>query len=500
MTEVVQIADVGNKDAAGRYVHKPLNLTRADWMWPLAFMLSMSLTGLQFPLGIVFLAIILVNRFRIDRYDFLIMVTLMMGGYSITGNSSYYVVRSDDVALIASVFGFFVVRKTPIVKKLIAFTVLYFIVLLVFASFSDESMSIQLLTIRQYMMIVTFIVPIMVFSGRDFDMMTFFRHLVPYAIIFCAYYFVDCLILNGHVFMPNTYIGSDNVSTFFSPFMLPFSNTFPRIYPVGLYILSLCMIPVARYYKLSWWMWALIFIALGISRTFTVITGYIILYVIFIGKVKMLLKGLGFAIAALVLVYVIDASLEKDSNGESQLRIYSSVEQFVALTEATDDEDLALFASGRIAQLLPKYELMRRYDKELVGLGFLHSQKTTSAKYIIENNYYSDIEQSEEVATGVEIIPMQVILTIGYLGLLFHVLYFVMLYVAVRKLKYSIYFLSVMIAFVWFGLSGFSGLIYYHGLIMTGLALGVVILANKRDLKGFSLPERHQPTSDSISE
>ena len=116
------------------------------------------------------------------------------------------------------------------------------------------------------------------------------------------------------------------------------------------------------------------------------------------------------------------------------------------------------------------------------GLGFLHPELTKNTKYIIENEYYIDVEKSIEVATGIEISPLQVFLTIGYIGLIIHLLFFIWLYVVIRKLKYSQFYLSVMIFVFIASLGGFMGWNMTTGLAMMGLSYGAVLLANREEV------------------
>lgn len=472
------------KTAAPAIRRESLSFADLEWVKPLCFLLCMALDGLEMPLGIILVAVMLFSSYKNDRYDFIIMFTLATGAYGILNRNVWHGLKSDDVALFAGFLCLFIMHKPPVLKKLMRILFCYFAALVVIAMFSDESMRVQLLTMRLYMMPIYVFVPLAAFSGREFDMKVFMRKLMAYALIIAAFYCIDCYILNGHILVPKTFMG-DATSTFYSPLMMPFTNVFPRIYPPGLYIWTLCLVPVARYYKMAWWMWALILMALFATRTFTIITGFVILYVVFIGKWKVLVKGL-IGIAVLFgILYAIDAGMEKDKQGQSPMRIASSIDQFAMLSDAVDIEDMAEFGSGRIAQVIPKYELLKDYNKELVGLGFLHAEHSTSTKFQITNEYYSDVEKADEVATGVEIIPIQIVLTIGYIGLLIHIVFLVMLCRLVGKLDYAPMLYSVIAAFSWFGLSGFSGLIYTHGELLMALALAVIILANKRSLKGF---------------
>ena len=46
-----------------------LSISRHEWGWPLLFLISMSMVGLQFPLGYLFLPVILIRSFKKDRYS-----------------------------------------------------------------------------------------------------------------------------------------------------------------------------------------------------------------------------------------------------------------------------------------------------------------------------------------------------------------------------------------------------------------------------------------------
>lgn len=457
-----------------------LNLTRKEWLMPLLFLLSMSLMGLMFPLGYLFVPFILISRYRKDKYDFIIMLTLFLGGYGLIGERNLPF-KTEDVALLVSFITIFVYRKNGILTKALAAFFLYVLAIFLIAKCSDESMLVQIRTMRNYWGFVYFMVPLLVFANQKFDIKIFFRKLFPYVLILCSFYVIDGFILCGHILLPNTYIWGENaVSTFYSPIMHPFSFHIARKYPPGLYLMTLCVLPICKYYKLTKYQWAVVLLALAASQTFTVISGFIVCYVLMQGKAKQLTKYLLMALVAIFCLYFVDGTLPTSKeNNESTLRIKSSIDQFTALYNATDDEDISEFGSGRFAQVMPKFELMYNMHKEWVGLGFLHAELTKRSKYQITNEYYFDNTRSDEVATGIEIIPLQVIISIGYIGLLIHVLFFAYTYFLVRRLEYSNIYLSVLLIFSWFGLGGFSGLILFPSLALVGLTFAVVLLHNK---------------------
>lgn len=467
----------------------PLSLDWSDYRWPLLFLLSMSMLGLYFPLGYLLVPIILISRFRADRYDFLIMVTLFFGGYGFLGEGNLPV-KTSDIGLIVAVIGTVIMRKNELMKKMLITILVYAVILFFLATFSEEKMSIQLRTIRGYLFFIYFIVPLMIFAGQEFDIMTFFRRLSPYIVIICWFYVFDCFIIGGHILLPNVHIWNDNVSTFFSPVLYGLGSL-PRIYPQGMFILLMAMYPFARIYKPGAVQWVVFILALYATRTFSMISGLIVSYVISMPNFKRLLKYGISAVGVIAVLYLIDMTLPmKAETGESTMRIYSSMQQLFNVTDIKDDEDLAELGTGRMAQALPKLELVSEMNKEWVGLGFLHRDLTTNPKYIIDNEFYIDSAQSEEVATGVEIEPVQVYLTCGIIGLVVHLVFLALTYIYIRRYKYSYYYLTVLIGFFWIGLAGFAPLNSHLGLILCSLVFSVVVLDERSRRECDNLPEK----------
>ena len=106
--------------------------------------------------------------------------------------------------------------------------------------------------------------------------------------------------------------------------------------------------------------------------------GFVVTFIIFQGGFKKLMMwGFG-AVVFLVGIYVLDSFLPTQIHNDSfqsRLRIKSSVDQFIDLFNAVDDEDIAEFGSGRMAQALPKLDVVERENRQLIGLGFLHPEK-----------------------------------------------------------------------------------------------------------------------------
>lgn len=207
-------------------------------------------------------------------------------------------------------------------------------------------------------------------------------------------------------------------------------------------------------------------------------------FLLFQGGIKRMMMYALISIAAGTALYFIDGSMayvDDDYRTVTPIRLYSSVNQILEVTEAVDDEDLAEFGSGRIAQAIPKLELLYNLGYEWRGFGFLDKSVTDNPKFIVENEYYLDQSESIEVATNIEITALQIIVTIGYIGLIAHILFYFYTWWVVRRLRHADYYLSVIISFVWFGLGGFEGLISFMGVITPAVALAVPLLCDKTE-------------------
>jgi len=418
------------------------------------------------------------------------MLTLMMDGYSLFSVEDIYI-KPYNVASILALICMLIIKKPLIYKKIILGVIAYALCLLTFCFISDEPIVSQIYGVRNHLLICYLFVPIVVFSGENFDIKKLFNHLFVYVIIICWFYIIDSIVLGGYLLIPKSLAGWGESSTFYDLNIHPISKMFFRRTIHAFLILSLCVYPLAKYYRLNKWYWVLLVLALFISRTFSFIVAFIIVFFLSQGQFKKIGKYAIISVVGFIGLYFIDAlisgnkqTIEENENGivykSSVLRIQSHVNQLRDLiTGNLDEESMVAMGSSRGAQIIPKMELLYDLNKEWVGFGFLDRERTKNQKYIIENNLYVDISASEEVATGVEVIPIQIILDIGYLGLIIHILFYIYLWWIIRKLKYSGFAASVVIFFVIIGISGFGGLIQPISLNMVGLAFGAVLLANK---------------------
>lgn len=474
----------------------PLRISREELLWPLVFMLSMTMIGLKFPVGYLLAPVVLVNRFRHNRYDFIIMVTIMMDGYNLFGVDDI-LIKPYNVASVLSLCCLLVIRKAPVLKRITAALAVYLAVLLAICSLSDESVISQIYGVRNYLLIAYLFFPIVAFSGTRFEMDVFLKRIMIFAFIFCWYYIIDSIVMGGFFMMPEDSTGWSDGSTFYSLNIHPILNVFIRRWPLGLYIFGIAAYAMSRRFTLSRAQWLLVAAAFIISRSFTVTVAFIVAYFISQNNWRRLLQYFCAGIVGLAVMYFVDGIVsggatvvEETETGvvyhSSVMRVQSQVDQVIDLVTGNyDEETLAALGSTRGAQVVPKFELLYDLGKQWTGLGFLDRERTTNQKFVIENEMYTDVEKSVEVATGVEVVPAQIVLSVGYIGLVLHILFFVYLWYVVRRMPDSGLFLCCTVFFAVAGIGGFAGLIEPPSLVLVGLATGAVILGAKDRLPGF---------------
>lgn len=443
-------------------------IKRAFW-----FLITLSLLGLQFPPAYAFLLMALISSYTRDKYDFLIQLTIIWYGFGFFNHEEVFHFKVMDIALVISMIAaikFYHCDER--LKRLLIFTFAYFAVLFVFAFLSDEVLSIQMRHLREYMMIIYFMFPLLVLRGCEFDIKVFYRKFITYAFLVALFYCIDCFILGANILVPRTYMHEELYSTYYKIYHW---GIFFRKYPPGLLLLALCIFPMVKFYTLRVKHIAVFALALIATRTISVIGGIVFTILCFMGNFKMLLKYMCFAIVLFFIAYYVDEKM----GGE--LRIVQLVEQFEALSNPDDVEKLADFGTGRMAQLIPKVALLWSMDRQYIGFGFLSRELTTNPKYIIENPFYIGTEDEVEVATGVEISVAQTILDIGIIGLILQTFYYLAIYFWVlRPMSYSKSYLMTLLCISIIGIGGFSGLGTGSGLLLLGLNIAIIFLADKQ--------------------
>lgn len=445
----------------------PFSAPSRQWWLAIAYCLLLSLVGLRFWPALLFVAVFLLWRWKTERYAFVVETMLLFGGYAMFAPPDLPF-KTTDVALILGIIGAIVYRKNPMVMKVTAATLAYFATLLALALTSVESLSVQFLMMRNYLAVIAFFVPLLAFAGCRFSWHPFIRCLVIHVLVICGFYVVDTFIFSGFVLLPASDPWRES-STFYHLNILPFD--FPRHYPPGLYWLAALIVPITSgALRLRPIHWLLIILAIISARTNTLLFTLLVCFALFQPKAKRVIL---IAVAGITLVtagYFIDKSTGR------HLRLANNIEQFVDLRAARDNEDLAEFGTGRMAQILPKWELLDNMHRLWIGFGFLHATKTTNPIFQIENEYYSDISKADETATAVEVTQVQTILDCGFIGLIAQTLYFLAIFFIIRPTKRARPYLCTVVAFSILGVGGFSGLINPAGLYVIATLLAAAML------------------------
>mgnify|MGYP000057781690 CR=1 FL=1 len=457
-----------------------LKLAKSDFLWPAIFMVCLSLTGLHiYPAILVCLAVML-KAFRENRYDFAIMLFFLMGGYG-QMPQDVFPVKFYDLGILASLAFAVLLRKPVPVRRMLVLYLLYVVALFWIATQSWESMSTQFIVMRGYFSFIIVFVFLGTFANHPFQIKEMVRRLMVFLIIVCVFYILDSLILKGYFFMPVcSWGGGVTISTvYFNPFSL--SPT--RIYPHGLLFIPIVMVPAMRMFRLPKWVWLLVVVSALTTFTFTYLTALTVTLLLFQGSLRRLAKIAGVAVVCGLLLFGIDCLLPTTTDEynytTSTLRIKSTIDQFVDLANAVDDEDIAEFGSGRMAQAIPKLELVELYHKEWIGLGFLHPQFTKSTRFIVDNEYYTDVTKSTEVSTGIEVIPLEIFVQAGWAGLIVMNVFLFGVWLTICRLRYNYIYLATLVFVLVMGVGGFSSPTRFIGAQLLALSYAMVILANR---------------------
>lgn len=445
-----------------------------DFILPLSFMLSLTLLGLECPIAYFFLAAILYFSFHSNRYDLLIQSTLLFGVYHYYDENLSFPFKLADIGLILSFIAAIMYRKDKTLWKILYLTAGYFIFLFIIAILSDESFIVQLRRMRQYMYIIYFMFPLLCFGNKVFALKVFIQRITIYAIIISIFIICDSLIFSEHILFPRAVYGS-LVYTDIS--FIPFSR-FVRIYPQVIFISALLIYPLMSWYSIPKWVWPIAAIATICTKTFSYMGGVIITCFFFQKGLKNKIIQLAVCVCILFMGSIVDQSLD------GALRINHLLSQFKTLLPGkesiyNDIEALAEFGSTRGAQVIPKLELLTDMNRLSIGFGFLHAEKTTNDEFIIHNQYYSDVSKAEEVASIVEVTQIQTVLDMGLIGLFIQHLFYILIYFIIKKYQYSSFYLTVLVSVSIWGIGGFAGLCQTQGVLLVGLALGVILLYNK---------------------
>lgn len=437
------------------------------------FLITLSLLGLEFPVAYLLLPVVLFSTFMRNRYDFLIQFTILCGSYGFYTEDNAFPFKWMDIALLLSIITIAIYRRDKALNKLLLFTGGYFAALFLLALMSSESLAIQIRRMREYWGIIYFMFPLLIFAREEFDIKIFYRKILTYAYIICIFYIIDSLIFGGDILVPRAYSFSGYYSTYYKFYCYP--GSFPRKYPHGIFILALCIFPILKFYSLQIKHVIVLILTLITCRTFTIIGGILLTSLFFSGNIRKTIKYLVICVLVFIAGYFIDKSIG------GSLRIVQLVEQFELLKNPDDPELLVKFGTGRMAQIVPKLDHMVYTGKQWVGFGFLHDTLSKGNEFMITNDFYTDITQSEESVARVEVTQIQTILDVGLIGFFIQILYYLAIYFWIlRPMPYSQSYLMVLICISFFGIGGFTGLTSHHGLLLLGMTVGTILLVYKQ--------------------
>lgn len=441
------------------------------WWQAAGFLFMLSMIGLRVYPILLAVIIIIVWRWRSDRYAFVVEAMILVGSFGFIPIKALPM-PSSDIGMIIGIIGFIIYRKNKIVRRVSLATLAYFLAVFLIAMTSLESLSVQVFRMRNYFAIITFFIPLITFANRSFEWDKFREAVVVHTLMICGFYVIDTYIIGGFILIPGVCWGGIE-STFYNPYISGFMSL-PRHYPPGLYWLLPCVLWLNhKKLKFSAIQWIIIALALFAARTNSMLFALMVCWIFARPNIKKIFSYSIIACIALTAGYFID-----DATGRN-LRLADNIDQFTSLQTAQDEEDLAEFGTGRMAQIIPKWILLDDMNRIGLGFGFIHPTKTTNPIFMIRNEFYSDVSRADEIATEVEETHVQTIFDIGVIGLIIQTLFYVGIYLIIRRLKHSQHYLNVLIGVSVLGFGGFAGLNNAHGLVPLATMLGAILLANK---------------------
>lgn len=457
------------------------DISPREWLWDTLFMLSLSLTGLAMPLGNLLVIILLIREFKIDREGFIVKLMLTLGGYAITSPNTQWLVNVMFLLFPAAFFAMAILRKPPLVKKTVTAYLLFAAVTVVMSVlWGVEGLYTQLRQMMQYLSFCFFAIPLVTFSGESFDIHKMWKKLFSLMIIMSAFYILDGFIVKGWLFVPCSWIDYEgSASTWMSPIIRGIGGVAPRKFHPGLYPMAMLVYPIAKYYKLRWWQWALVLGAFGACRTASVIFGLVIGLILAQGTFKKYLIYLLSTVALVTVLYFVDDSMGYTEESEqSTMRIASTVNQFFSLSEMEDEEDLSEAGTGRMAQVIPSWEYIFDTDREMVGFGFVNND-TENPYLIVESEFVKNPEFKYQAVTNVEITYARQFFQFGLIGLIVWLGFMFGIYWIIRHLGYAQYYINVLIVLMIFSLAQIDVLTASQGMFILAMTYTSILLNHK---------------------
>lgn len=423
---------------------------------PLLFLLSLSIVGYGVPvLGQVFVIGLLSESFYNKKYDFLIQLVILMGGWSFFGLEQFIPgIKLYDVFIPILVTMFVCINNTKEILRIKEIIFLFLFGIFVLILSSDESVLSQLNGYRHFFGILTFTLPLLLFKNRRFSIEYLLKRLTAYSIIIAVMVIVQAFI--------KTPVFFHNLTGFTSGGIIS-SSFFARIYPPPLIIITLSLF-YRKFVNYTPNIKILFFVAYLVTVTNTLWIA--VLTILLMHKLSLKnptkLAKIFFIITAF---FFIDKATP-----EIDFRFYSS---YVRINNAIVTKQYENLGTGRMAQALPSIDYIIKNKKQLTGIGLLTKEKGGD-KYMIEKEY--DSATQEEFIGAIEITPISIWINLGFIGLGWIILFHGLLLFRLSKYKLFDWVKEIVIFFIIMGIGGFYGLQYIESYLVIGFVVGFVLL------------------------
>ncbi len=139
---VLHITSVSGGSGPKLYGKPVLTFSKSDFKWPLLFMLSMAMLGLNFYPGLLLTLAAMLNRMRQNPYDFAIMLMMFFHGFGMV-NAGSMPVNVHLLGLVAGAGCCMVLRKPRIMKTTLIVYFIFVAVLMWLSTCSWEAIKVQ---------------------------------------------------------------------------------------------------------------------------------------------------------------------------------------------------------------------------------------------------------------------------------------------------------------------------------------------------------------------
>lgn len=435
---------------------KHINFNSFNFKRPILFLLSLSIVGSGVPiLGQLIAVALLIESYYNKKYDFLVQLLLLMGGWSFFELEKFLPnIKIYDPFIPLLVLLFIYLRNVKELIRLKVSIIIFLLGIFILMLFSNESILSQLNGYRHFIGILTFTLPLFVFRNRFFSIEYLLNRLTAYSIIIALMVIVQAVIKQPIFFYNLTGFSSGGISN---------SSFFLRIYPPPLIIITLSL-----YYR-KFVSYSPVIILLFIGAYLVTVTNTLWIAVLSIFVLQNLsLKDIS---KLTVILFIIVAFFILDqATPQIDFRVYSS---YVRISEAINTNEYKDLGTGRMAQALPSIDYVVNNEQQLTGIGLI-TKENGGNQYMIEKEFTSAVQ--EQFVGGIEITPISIWVYLGFLGLGWIILFHVFLLLNFSKYRLFDWIKEIVCFFVIMGFGGFYGLQYIESYLVIGFVVGFVLL------------------------